>query len=116
MGDLGSRILDLIGEGLELESGFFANGYNEDFFLTVNHYPPCPDPSLTLGLPKHCDPNVITLLLQDDIPGLQVYVDNEWLIVQPCPAAFMVNIGYQMQVYIIQRNFYFFQKIRIFLS
>uniref|UniRef100_A0A803M7R0 Fe2OG dioxygenase domain-containing protein n=2 Tax=Chenopodium quinoa TaxID=63459 RepID=A0A803M7R0_CHEQI len=98
VGKLGSRILDLISEGLGLESDFFAHGYNEDFFLTVNHYPPCPDPSFTLGLPKHCDPNVITLLLQDIVPGLQVRVDNEWQLVQPRPNAFVVNIAHQMQV------------------
>uniref|UniRef100_A0A803LFC8 Fe2OG dioxygenase domain-containing protein n=2 Tax=Chenopodium quinoa TaxID=63459 RepID=A0A803LFC8_CHEQI len=98
VGKLGSRILDLISEGLGLESDFFAHGYKEDFFFTVNHYPPCPDPSLTLGLPKHCDPNVITLLLQDIVPGLQVCVDNEWQLVQPCPNAFVVNMGHQMQV------------------
>ncbi|XP_021768848.1 protein DOWNY MILDEW RESISTANCE 6-like [Chenopodium quinoa] len=96
--ELGLRLLDLICEGLELESGFFGNGYDENSFVSVNHYPPCPDPRLTLGLPKHCDPNVITLLLQDTIPGLQVCVDNKWLLVKPCPDAFVVNMGYQMQI------------------
>ncbi|KNA11041.1 hypothetical protein SOVF_138710 [Spinacia oleracea] len=96
--DLGSRILDLISEGLEIESDFFENGYNEETFLSVNHYPPCPDPRLTLGLPKHCDPNIITLLLQDNTPGLQVCVDNKWLLVEPCSNAFVVNMGYQMQI------------------
>uniref|UniRef100_A0A803LFC6 Fe2OG dioxygenase domain-containing protein n=2 Tax=Chenopodium quinoa TaxID=63459 RepID=A0A803LFC6_CHEQI len=96
--ELGLRLLDLICEGLELESGFFGNGYDENSFVSVNHYPPCPDPRLTLGLPKLCDPNVITLLLQDTIPGLQVCVDNKWLLVKPCPDAFVVNMGYQMQI------------------
>lgn len=96
--ELGSRILDLISEGLELESGYFGHGYSEDSFLAVNHYPPCPEPRLTLGLPKHCDPNIITLLLQDNISGLQVCVDNKWLLVEPCPNAFVVNMGYQMQI------------------
>ncbi|KAJ8438134.1 hypothetical protein Cgig2_033013 [Carnegiea gigantea] len=95
---LGSRILDLICEGLGLEPGYFANGLSGEAFLVVNHYPPCPDPSLTLGLPKHCDPNLITLLLQGNVPGLQVFVDGECLLVEPCPDAFVVNIGYQFQV------------------
>lgn len=96
--ELGSRILDLICEGLGLEPGYFANGLSGEAFLVVNHYPRCPDPSLTLGLPKHCDPNLITLLLQGNVPGLQVFVDGEWLLVEPCPDAFVVNIGYQFQV------------------
>ncbi|KAL2934706.1 Protein DOWNY MILDEW RESISTANCE 6 [Bienertia sinuspersici] len=96
--EVGMKILDLICEGLLLESGYFAKGYSEESFLAVNHYPPCPEPRLTLGLPKHCDPNIITLLHQENVPGLQVCVDDNWLLVQPCPGAFVVNMGYQMQI------------------
>ncbi|KAL6338194.1 hypothetical protein AAG906_015157 [Vitis piasezkii] len=55
--------------------------------LSVNHYPRCPDPSLTLGLPKHCDPNLKTVM------GI-----GQWLGVEPLPHAFVVNIGYQLQI------------------
>ncbi|XP_057519998.1 protein DOWNY MILDEW RESISTANCE 6-like [Amaranthus tricolor] len=96
--ELGLRILELINEGLKLEEGYLRKGYSEESFMSVNHYPPCPDPRLTLGLPKHCDPNLITLLLQGNIPGLQVCVDNQWLLIQPSPHAFVVNMGFQMQV------------------
>ncbi|KAE8675115.1 RING/U-box superfamily protein [Hibiscus syriacus] len=33
----------------------------------INHYPPCPEPSLTLGLSKHRDPTIITILLQGQV-------------------------------------------------
>jgi isopenicillin N synthase-like dioxygenase len=56
-------ILDLIGEGLGLESGYFWDELSQVQFMSINHYPRCLDPSLTLGLPKHCDPNLITLVL-----------------------------------------------------
>ncbi|KAJ6306516.1 hypothetical protein OIU78_021769 [Salix suchowensis] len=92
------RILELIGEGLGLESGYFEGKLGEVTSLSVNHYPPCPDPSLTLGLSKHCDPNLITILLQDDVCGLQIFKDNEWIGVDPVPNAFVVNIGYQLQI------------------
>lgn len=95
---LGSIILELIAEGLGLESGYFRNQLSESSVLSINHYPPCPNPSLTLGLVKHCDPNLITILLQGDVCGLQVLKDGEWIGVEPLPNAFVINIGYILQV------------------
>ncbi|CAK7346419.1 unnamed protein product [Dovyalis caffra] len=95
---LASDILELICEGLGLESGYFEGKLSESSLLAVNRYPPCPVPSLTLGLPKHCDPNLITILLQDDVCGLQVFKDGEWIGVGPVPHAFVINICYQLQI------------------
>ncbi|KAK9039243.1 hypothetical protein V6N11_024076 [Hibiscus sabdariffa] len=63
---LGSRILELVAEGLGLESGYFGDKLSESTKLSVNHYTPCPDPSLTLELSKHDDPNLITIIHQGD--------------------------------------------------
>ncbi|KAK2401551.1 protein DOWNY MILDEW RESISTANCE [Trifolium repens] len=65
---------------------------------TVNHYPPCSEPSLTLGITKHSDPYLITILLQDDVSGLQVFKDGEWIAVEALPHAFVINVGYQLQI------------------
>ncbi|KAJ1417492.1 Oxoglutarate/iron-dependent dioxygenase [Sesbania bispinosa] len=96
--ELASRILSLISEGLGLKSGYFDNDLTGSMDLSVNHYPPCPEPSLTLGITKHSDPNLITILLQDDTCGLQVFKDGEWIAVEALPHAFVINIGYQLQV------------------
>lgn len=90
-------ILELISEGLGLETSYFKNELSEATVLSINYYPPCPDPSLTLGIPKHCDPNIITILNQD-VGGLQVFKDGEWIGVEPIPNAFVINIGYALQV------------------
>ncbi|XP_039021675.1 hyoscyamine 6-dioxygenase-like [Hibiscus syriacus] len=95
---LGLRILELVSEGLGLSSGFFGDKLSESVLLSVNHYPPCPDPSLTLGVSKHCDPNLLTILHQGDVYGLQVYKDDNWIGVEPLHNAFVVNIGYQLQI------------------
>ncbi|XP_023733506.1 protein DOWNY MILDEW RESISTANCE 6 [Lactuca sativa] len=91
-------ILELIREGLGLKPGYFGEELTGSQSLSVNHYPPCPDPSLTLGLPKHADPNVITVLLQGSVSGLQVFKNGQWLGVEPLPHAFVVNIGHQLQI------------------
>jgi hypothetical protein len=88
--------LDIICEGLGLESGYFGEELSQVQLMATNHYPPCPDPSLTLGLPKL---NLITLLLQGEVHGLQVFKDGQWLAVEPLPNAFVVNIGHMLRVH-----------------
>ncbi|XP_068319551.1 protein DMR6-LIKE OXYGENASE 2-like [Pyrus communis] len=66
--------------------------------MAANNYPPCPDPSLTLGLPKHFNINLITILLQEQVNGLQVLKDEQWLAVEPVPNAFVVSIGHMLQI------------------
>ncbi|KAM5563510.1 hypothetical protein ABKV19_018235 [Rosa sericea] len=92
------NILELISEGLGIGSEYFKDEVSQESSLVVNHYPPCPDPSLTLGLTKHCDPNLITILLQGDVNGLQVLKDGEWIGVEPLSHGLVVNIGYQLQI------------------
>ncbi|KAF4387183.1 hypothetical protein G4B88_024755 [Cannabis sativa] len=98
---LSMRILDLISKGLGLENGYFYNKSElcNVHIITLNHYPPCPDPSLTLGLPKHSDPNLITLLLQQ-MDGLQILKDQQWFALKPFPNAFVVNVGHILEVII----------------
>ncbi|KAM4077435.1 hypothetical protein ACJW30_12G137600 [Castanea mollissima] len=91
---LGFRILEFFSQGLGISLGGLVGNQN----LVVNHYPPCPDPSLTMGLGKHIDPAFINILLQSDVYGLQVFKDEGWVVVEPIPNAFVVNIGYPLQI------------------
>lgn len=93
------RILDLVCEGLGLEPGYFGGELSWGQKMSVNHYPRCPDPTLVLGLPKHGDAYLITLLNQGDVPGLQVLKDEQWVAVEPLPHAFVVNINHMLQVF-----------------
>ncbi|KEH42548.1 hyoscyamine 6-dioxygenase-like protein [Medicago truncatula] len=97
--ELGSRIMNLISEGLGLECGYFDNdNLSDSLVISLNHYPPCPDPSLTLGVIKHFDAYLITVLQQEDICGLQVLKDGEWIAVDAIPHAFVINIGCALQI------------------
>lgn len=49
------------------------------------------------GLGLHNDTGLITLILQDSIPGLQVMSEGELIDVEPVPGAFVVNLGEMMQ-------------------
>lgn len=99
MRTLGLKILGLLCEGLGLDPEYCYGGLSNSPSLLAHHYPPCPEPSLTLGAPKHRDPNLVTILLQEkDINALQVFKDGEWIVVEPIPYAFVVNIGLLLQI------------------
>ncbi|XP_059664397.1 hyoscyamine 6-dioxygenase-like [Cornus florida] len=92
------RILDLICEGLGLELGYFGGDLSKFELLGTNLYPRCPEPSLALGTQIHCDPNLVSILNQGGVSGLQVCKDGEWFLVEPIPNAFMFLIGCQLQI------------------
>ncbi|OMO79910.1 Oxoglutarate/iron-dependent dioxygenase [Corchorus capsularis] len=93
------RLLEAISESLGLKKDHIDKTLSKHGqHMALNYYPPCPEPELTYGLPGHTDPNLITILLQDDVPGLQVLRNGKWIAVNPIPNTFIVNIGDQMQV------------------
>lgn len=96
---LALRLLEAISESLGLEKDYIDKALGKHGqHMAINYYPPCPQPDLTYGLPVHADPNVITILLQDDVPGLQVLKNGKWVAVNPIPYTFIINIGDQIQV------------------
>ncbi|KAF5751635.1 feruloyl CoA ortho-hydroxylase 1 [Tripterygium wilfordii] len=68
--------------------------------INLNYYPHCPNPELTAGLGPHADGSTITILLQDDIGGLDVRgTDGEgWIHVPPVEGALVVNVGDVLQI------------------
>ncbi|OIW05426.1 hypothetical protein TanjilG_23252 [Lupinus angustifolius] len=96
---LGLKILELISEGLGLDPEYFNGDFTAKPVVISHHYPPCPEPGLTLGASSHKDPNILTILLQQEgIIGLQVFKDGAWIPVQPIPGAFVVNMGFMLQI------------------
>ncbi|KAI3929941.1 hypothetical protein MKW98_004095 [Papaver atlanticum] len=92
------KLLGAISESLGLKRDYIEMVLsNHGQHMAINYYPPCPEPELTYGLPGHTDPNAITVLLQDDVPGLQVLKDGKWIAVHPIPNTFIINIGDQIQ-------------------
>ncbi|KAI3807961.1 hypothetical protein L1987_23900 [Smallanthus sonchifolius] len=98
--ELGIRLLEFISESLGLEKERISNILGDlGQHMGINYYPVCPQPELTYGIPCHTDPNAITILLQDTlVTGLQVLKDGKWVAIKPCPNAFVINIGDQLDV------------------
>ncbi|KAF8040197.1 hypothetical protein BT93_B2431 [Corymbia citriodora subsp. variegata] len=96
---LGGLLMGLLSEGLGLNSGRLEElTCLETRVMVGNYYPYCPQPDLTVGLTSHTDPGVITLLLQDQVGGLQVKHGDVWVDVTPVPGALVVNIGDILQI------------------
>ncbi|KAL3701940.1 hypothetical protein R1sor_019962 [Riccia sorocarpa] len=96
---LAERILELISESLGLPSSHLREALGDPSQnVSVNYYPPCPQPELTLGLQAHSDLGAITILMQADIAGLQVKKNGMWIAVEPVENALVVNLGDMMEV------------------
>ena len=97
--DVSQVVLKAMAEALALESNFFTQCFkNHVTVLRMIHYPPRPEESHTNGAGAHTDYGCITLLLQDDVGGLQVKNrQGEWTDAIPIKGSLVVNIGDLMQ-------------------
>ncbi|KAM0946369.1 putative aminocyclopropanecarboxylate oxidase [Dioscorea sansibarensis] len=102
--NLGEKLMEIMDENLGLEKGYIKKAFSGEngipFFGTkVSHYPPCPQPELVNGLRAHTDAGGVILLFQDDqVGGLQMLKDGEWIDVQPVANAIVINTGDQIEV------------------
>lgn len=96
------EIMEAIMESLGL--GMSKNTYMEDLnrgsqLMVMNCYPSCPEPELTLGMPPHSDYGFLTLLLQDEVKGLQIQHKERWVTVDPLPGSFVINAGDHLEIF-----------------
>lgn len=107
---LSRTILEAICLGLGMPKARLDQSFepNHTSFLRLNYYPvddPLSDLSdsehgeADLGIHHHSDAGAVTVLLQDNVGGLQVFKDGLWHNVQPVDGAFVINIGDMVQVW-----------------
>ncbi|KAL9252413.1 Flavonol synthase/flavanone 3-hydroxylase-like protein [Drosera capensis] len=91
-------------EGHELNEA--VGGEDLVYMLKINYYPPCPRPDLALGVVAHTDMSAITILVPNDVPGLQVCRDGQWSDVKYIPNALIVHIGDQLEASVLSNGKY----------
>lgn len=96
---LARDVLVVLAQTLDLGERYFDK-FTTDAVATLRylHYPPQPkdsDEKLSRGIGAHTDFGSVTLLMQDEVEGLQVWekTTNEWLDVVPTKGAYVVNLG-----------------------
>lgn len=107
---LGFLLLGAMCEGLGLPADSLHPSFtNHTSFVRLNYYP-LEDPleaeaaaEVTalgdMALHHHTDAGALTILLQDDVGGLQVQAGDQWRDVAPVAGALVINVADMMQVW-----------------
>ncbi|AES97739.1 putative flavonol synthase [Medicago truncatula] len=96
-----NKLFNIMLVGLGFEENELKSVADENeliHLLKINYYPPCPCPDLVLGVPPHTDMCYITLLIPNEVEGLQASRDGQWYDVKYVPNALIIHVGDQMQI------------------
>ncbi|KAJ7530173.1 hypothetical protein O6H91_15G082900 [Diphasiastrum complanatum] len=98
---LAFKLVELLSLSLGLPANYFNKYFeNHSASIRLNYYDKCPSPDLVLGVSRHKDGGGLTVLVQDEVGGLEVRRrDGEWIRVFPRRDAFVINIGALFQVW-----------------
>lgn len=109
--DLSLKLLEAMSAGLGVEADYLNCHFHpvHTGFIRLNYYPVA-DPMASRddvlhqsvadrGVHHHSDAGALTVLLQDEIGGLQVFRGGYWHNVTPRRNAFVINTGDMMQVW-----------------
>jgi isopenicillin N synthase-like dioxygenase len=98
---LGRHLLGCLALSVDLDADWFDDGLADpQCGIRLLRYPP--QPAATdfnrLGAGAHSDWGSITILLQDDLAGLEVRnADGDWILATPIAGSFVINLGQMME-------------------
>ncbi|KAF8651345.1 hypothetical protein HU200_063601 [Digitaria exilis] len=97
--ELGLLVQEILNECMGLPPGFlrdFNDDRSFDFMLALRYFPAMNE--VSNGLSAHEDGNCVTFVIQDDVGGLEVLKDGDWIPVEPVDGSIIINIGDVIQV------------------
>ncbi len=103
-------LLEAIGLSLQLPQASITRHFTQgnSSFLRLNHYPVCAAPADAgedfpgeghLGVSHHTDAGAVTVLLQDEVSGLQVRHNSTWKTIATEQDSLIINVGDLVQVW-----------------
>jgi isopenicillin N synthase-like dioxygenase len=98
--ELGRDLFRAFALALDLPEGYFEPMISKPLGqMRLIHYPPDPsaDAPTRWGIGPHTDYECFTILLQDDVGGLELMnAEGEWIAAPPIADTFVVNVGDMM--------------------
>lgn len=74
----------------------YNSSRNFDFMIALRYFPATETENN--GLSEHQDGNCITLVFQDEIGGLEILKNDNWIQIEPSEGDIIVNLGDMIQV------------------
>lgn len=99
MSKMGVLLESIISECLGLPNKFlkeFNHDRSWDFLVALRYFPASNNDNN--GITEHEDGNCVTFVIQDEVGGLQVLKNGEWIPVVPADGTIVVNVGDAIQV------------------
>ncbi|OIT21826.1 PREDICTED: protein DMR6-LIKE OXYGENASE 2-like [Nicotiana attenuata] len=106
--EVAKKLLSGISQGLGLEECFLDKALDMKSGFQVfiaNLYPRCPQPELALGMPPHSHHGLLTLIIQNQVGGLQVQHQGKWIPVNALPNSLLVNSGDHLEQWKVQEQY-----------
>ncbi len=90
-----ANLLRAFALALDLEEEYFLGFYQKPLTqVSLLHYPPAPPTEGLFGNRPHLDETAFTIVLQGDVPGLEVLTKSgSWTTAPPIDGSFVINIG-----------------------
>ncbi|KAG8501785.1 hypothetical protein CXB51_004702 [Gossypium anomalum] len=86
------KLFKWLSTGLGLEADVLKQGVGDKLLSAMS------TPALTLGVTSHTDLSAMTVLVPNEVPGLQVFKDGHWIDAQYIPGALIIHIGDQIEI------------------
>ncbi|XP_052198747.1 probable 2-oxoglutarate-dependent dioxygenase AOP1 [Diospyros lotus] len=94
LSELDRTVRRMVLEGLGVEKYVDEHMESTNYLLRLMKYKGPQTSETRLGLNSHTDKNIVTILYQNHVEGLQVQTkDGQWIDVKPSPDSFVVMIG-----------------------
>lgn len=99
LSELDQIVRRMILESLGVEKYMEEHMESTNYLLRVMKYKGPQTTETKLGLNSHTDKNIVTILYQNQVEGLEVQTkDGQWISVNPSPDSFTVMIGDSLYV------------------
>ncbi len=109
MHDIALQVITAIARALDSSEDLLAPFIDHSSYIRINYYPECEDPAAAdsdvvpdsghLGVSHHTDAGAVSVLMQDDVAGLQVYNAGSFHTIETHPDALVINLGDIVQVW-----------------